>query len=267
VTEILRDLAPQALIDAIQENEVHFHLYHARTRGWEIGEDARLTWYMSGRHDPFANGVLRTRFAPESVDDEITAALDRFRARGLPMVWWMGPARQPANLGARLEAHDLANQGDDPGLAADLHTLNEDLPKPSNLTIERVTDEATLRTWVATKEGAEAGADPDAIAAYRPASYADDEPARHYLARLGDVPVAVSELVLAAGVAGIYCVATVPAARRQGIGAAVTLAALRDARARGYRVGVLGSTQEGLRVYQNLGFQIYCQLGMYIWEP
>jgi GNAT superfamily N-acetyltransferase len=85
--------------------------------------------------------------------------------------------------------------------------------------------------------------------------------------RLGGRPVATATLLLAAGVAGVYFVLTVPAARRRGIGTAITLAALREARDLGYRTGVLGASGLGLPVYRRLGFEEYCRIAVYEWHP
>ena len=79
--------------------------------------------------------------------------------------------------------------------------------------------------------------------------------------------MATSASFYAAGVAGIYCVSTVERARRQGIGAAVTLAALREARDLGFTIGVLTSSEMGYPVYRRLGFVEHCRIGLYEWRP
>ena len=79
--------------------------------------------------------------------------------------------------------------------------------------------------------------------------------------------MATSASFFAAGVAGVYCVSTIVSARRRGIGAAITLAALREARDLGFTVGVLGSSEMGYPVYRKLGFEEYCRIGLYEWRP
>ena len=90
---------------------------------------------------------------------------------------------------------------------------------------------------------------------------------RHYLGRLAGEPVATATTFFGAGVAGIYFVCTVERARRRGIGAGVTLAALREARDLGYTISVLGSSEMGYPVYRRLGFEEYCRIGLYEWRP
>jgi GNAT superfamily N-acetyltransferase len=88
-------------------------------------------------------------------------------------------------------------------------------------------------------------------------------PYRYYLAYLNGRPVAASMSFLGAGVAGIYCVATVEEARGQGIGAAVTLAPLLEARGLGYHAGRLRSSDMGYNVYRRIGFQKVCSIDHY----
>jgi len=92
---------------------------------------------------------------------------------------------------------------------------------------------------------------------------------RHYVGLVEGELVTSSTLVLGAGLTGLYNVATVPEARRQGIGSAITLAPLREARAPGYRIGTLNSSQMAVGLYRRLGFQEYCKICYCLWtgEP
>ena len=78
--------------------------------------------------------------------------------------------------------------------------------------------------------------------------------------------MAIASLLLHAGVAGIYGVATLPEARRQGIGAAMTRHVLQEAFVRDYRVAVLSPTQMGLNIYQQIGFTTMCRFTFYTWS-
>ena len=99
--------------------------------------------------------------------------------------------------------------------------------------------------------------------------YADlgfDLPLRSYVGCLQGRPVATAQLFLAAGVAGIYCVATAPEARRRGIATALTLAALREARDMGYCAGILQSTAMDFSVYRRLGLRHPCTSSHFYWS-
>jgi GNAT superfamily N-acetyltransferase len=264
--EVLGEATREALIEAIQANEVAFWLHRARLAGWEVHEEPGLTWYRSRLRSPMFNGVIQTALDNGEADARIETTLARFLADGLPMVWWSGPSRRPLDLGARLLALGLTTPGVDPGMAADLYALNEDNTAPAGLTVERVADDVALREWMLTLRATDGPPPPTRepdLALQRPASYAADDDYRLYLARLDGAPVGTAAAQIGAGVVGLYCVGVVPEARRQGIGAAVTLAALREAREQGYCFGVLGASEMGEGVYRRLGFKRYCFLQMY----
>jgi len=90
-------------------------------------------------------------------------------------------------------------------------------------------------------------------------------PVRNYMGYLNGKPVATSNVFLGAGVAGVQFVATLPEARGQGIGAAMTLAPLHEVQQMGYRIGILQSSDLGLKLYQQLGFQHVCQMEHFYW--
>ena len=155
-------------------------------------------------------------------------------------------------------------------MVADLHTLNEDNTCPGDVTIQQVTDLAMLATFYDMLRVGYGM--PDAIidfasSADRQAGIPDPAIFRNYVAYQNGKPVGCSSLILNAGVAGIYGVATIPDARRQGVGAELTLFPLREARAMGYRVGVLHSTEMGYNMYCSLGFKQHCTLLSYRLKP
>ena len=85
------------------------------------------------------------------------------------------------------------------------------------------------------------------------AGVVDVEGARGFVAWDGDVPVGTGVAYEVAGTVGIYGIAVVPAARRRGIGAAVTVAcahAFPDV-----DLAWLQASEMGLGVYEGLGFR------------
>lgn len=186
------------------------------------------------------------------------------------MSWWVTPSTRPSDLTQRLQAHGLTLGWQDVGMAVDLHNLNEPLSTPAGLTIERVEDEETMPDWLhAFGLGFEL--DEEALASYSQL-VTSRPPHQHpigpfYLARLHGEPVAASALYRDPRVVGLCEVCTIPSARRQGIGATITLAPLLDARTMGYRIAVLQASPMGEPVYRRLGFTPYCTLDAYCWKP
>jgi ribosomal protein S18 acetylase RimI-like enzyme len=270
MSEIRQDFRAKALVRAIEENLFAVWSALGSGPGAEVRDDGKSLRFTTGIPLPIANGVLRARFREQDVDAEIEAAIAHFRSRGLPFFWWTSPSTEPAGLRIRLEVYGLAPAVELVGMAADLHRIEDGLSGPAGLTIEQVADRETLALWGrACFAGYEMPAslmEPwcDLVAGL---GLEPSAPLRSYVAWQNGEPVACSQVYLAEGVTGIYTVATIPAARRQGIGAAVTLAGLRAAREEGYRIGILHASSMGESVYRQLGFEEYCRLHLSMWTP
>ena len=79
--------------------------------------------------------------------------------------------------------------------------------------------------------------------------------------------MATVKLYYDAGVVCVHHVVTIQAMRRRGIGTAMVVHALREARDRGYQVAVLTSSPDGFHAYEQLGFRTYCSVQRYWWRP
>jgi GNAT superfamily N-acetyltransferase len=87
-----------------------------------------------------------------------------------------------------------------------------------------------------------------------------------YLAHIGERPAGTCALHLGSA-AGLYSVGTLPMARRQGVGTALTKRALADAISAGHNIASLTASGLGARLYRALGFKEYCRLREYVWRP
>jgi GNAT superfamily N-acetyltransferase len=285
---ILTNPSPAQLEAAVAENLFAlFRAMAATLPGSELVETDKLSYHLSFPSNPMFKGVWRTRLS----DDEIEAAIDQtmawFKERSAPFIfWWTGPGTTPADLGEHLLARGLLSMEEQmeelapglkqtaagaPGMVADLSRMNEAVltQTPPGFTIEEVQAEAALqdfkRVFVESYEipdwAGQAWVDATRNAGIGRA------PWKMFVGYLNGEPVATNMLFNGGGVASVYAVATVPPARGQGIGAAITLKPLLEARELGYRYAVLFSTEMGVPVYERIGFELTnARINRYLWR-
>jgi len=231
---------------------------------------------FSGLPHRFFNAIFRARLVADGAseaqtEDALAQVLDTLFQTGLPFTWWVGPLTRPTDLGRRLEAHGLALDDYEVGMAVDLQTLPEERETaPDGLSITRVADPAALEDYLSVfRVGFEMN--DFMVVFFREAflrgGLGPGAVMRHYLARQDGKPVGCSALLLYNGIAGIYNVATLPEVRRQGIARAMTLFPLYEALAAGYETVVLQASLMGFSVYERLGFKEYCRLYAYKYPP
>lgn len=268
--KILADLSVQGLVKkAIRTNWENYHYCLGQSPSVELSIGRYLTWFVTNVPDHFMNLVVCTQLPSEGADELIGNALAHFRSLHIKKVSWLAEEGVPAEeLKKLLLSHGLtSNESFAANMAVDLMSVPEDLPVPPGLEIVRVEDKGTLQEWIhiaslgfgVAEEFEKVWYDFFVEAVF-------EQPFWTYLAVLNGQPVATSQLFLSAGVAGIYNVTCVPEARGQGIGAAITQAPLLDARAIGYRVGILQASKLGYPVYRRLGFQDFGKMSLYLWE-
>ena len=268
---VLTDLSDAGLAAAIEGTSIEFWRTCCDYQpAWNFHEDAEVTWFITGNSAaPWYNQVLLTRVAQDDAEQRIDQTLASFRGPRLPMLWSVTPSTRPPNLGSLLEAQGLSSLDPLAGMALDLEQLPEH-PSSASLAIEEVRDSAMLESWarcyIAGFEMAES-AGRVLYDLYDGIGFAEDVPFRHYVGLLDRKPVASSTVFLGKRVASIWHVATFRSARKLGIGSAMTLAPLRAARAKGYRVGTLYASTMGLSVYTQLGFERYGDVRQYQWSP
>ena len=268
MSEVLNDKTSLALMEAIEENLIELSKLYRNWPQAEVNDGVDIFWTITNVPFPLFNSILRAQLAADTIDKAIEAATTRSKLRNVPILWWTGPATQPVDLGVHLEKHNFSYKGDSPGMAVDLLNLNKNLQSVPELVVKTVDDVETLRTWshiLATGFGLPDFVDKAFLDFFSSVGLGIQLSIRHYIGWLNEEPVAVSSLFLGAGVAGIYNVATVPKARRQGIGSAMTIKPLHEAYTMGYRVGVVQSSGMGVGLYRKLGFQEYCTLSQYVW--
>jgi ribosomal protein S18 acetylase RimI-like enzyme len=269
--EVLQDFSPARLAIANEDNLASWIPLLSKLKGGRLDDIPMMKRAISNIPLSFLNSIMDTHLTHEQVAPTIEYILADAKSRNVPVLWWIGPSTRPADLALQLLRYGFTVDEDGPGMAADLNNLSEILPSPAGLSIQPALDDASWWAWSKTMaQGFEAPPERVEFAVntwHDLISEVNPETTQAYIGWLDGSPVATSLLQLGGGVAGIYAVATIPGARRKGIGAQVTLYPLLQARLKGFRVGVLQAFEIGLSVYKSLGFQECCRITSYVWRP
>ncbi|HZR42318.1 MAG TPA: GNAT family N-acetyltransferase [Ktedonobacteraceae bacterium] len=266
--DILQDLTPSRVALALDASKIASRTLLSTLPHAALHDEGGLLWFETGVDSAAFNGVFQTRLQREVLPAAIERVHAHFQQRHLPFHWHLGPSSQPTNFGDLLEAHGIRYDEDEPGMAADLRALNEDLPVVSNLIIQPVITENQVHQWSRTTYcGAPEKEIQNLFRVYSRLPFGPQSTLRLYLGMLDGEPVATALLFFAAGVAYVGRIVTVHPLRRRGIGAMMTLHAMREASLAGYRIAVLTASPMGINIYRRLGFKECCQISTYEWYP
>jgi len=263
--EILTDLTPATLAAANKANLYGFFRTFEQSTTMEFARmDGIARWHSPHPYFWF-NSVLCSRNATAVDNRIIEETIAFFQSRKIKSIgWWLEDGVSRSSWGDLLLQYGFEYFDGPPGMDVDLKKLPEELPIPPGLEIRTMNGPEALHDYAHLITTAF-----DFPAETEPAAY---DWARGlklgislliYLAYLEGKLVGTSSIFYGAGVAGIYTVGVSSEARRKGIGAAMTLRPLLEARNKGFRIGILQSSEMGYKVYQMLGFEKRTQLGCF----
>lgn len=268
--KILTDLSTPAIVAALRQNfydacwELRDHWKNAVFEGTE----KQRRWWTSIPMAFIFNAAISLQPPIGDEAEHIHETIDFFQSKARKsFCWWLAPGLEESGWGHRLQRRGFSLETGSPGMAMALNMVPDVVPVPEGYRIQQVEDQQTMKIWLKIFLQAY-GFPPDWEAPIwdfmlPSLSHPDGS---SYMAFVNSQPVAVSTVLYRAGVAGVFNVATLKEWRGKGLGAAVTLEPLRDARAKGYQVGTLQSSDMGFKVYQRLGFKEVCRMSHYYWQ-
>jgi ribosomal protein S18 acetylase RimI-like enzyme len=262
------DFSSVDMAKAIEANGVACCTSWANWPDMELHKDKTRVWTITKYKFPFFNNIFNAHIDASEIHDGISGALSPFNKHNVPMLWWTGPSTQPPNLGEHLLSYGFEHVFEAPEMAIDLNTLKEAPQIQPGLTIKEVLDRKALKTWCEIMtfvyDFPDFALEPwfDMLASL---GLGPGNSYRHYLAWFEEKPVATASVFFGAGLAGLSSVATLPEYRQQGLGTAITLEPLLEARRMGYRIGALFSSEMAVDMYKEIGFKEYARGNCYIW--
>jgi GNAT superfamily N-acetyltransferase len=236
------------LEQAVAHNHMELFCRNAVARGGEVRTMSGLTYTYdgAGHQSMIAFPSLDEATADGQLDEMMNWYATRPN-KGLGC-WSLAPPR-PADLGIKLKAKGFQDGWRPCWMGLDLRQIDAAYEAPAQLQIVG-DNEISLHAVKDLPYAGRDGAISREMLRYQP------ERVQRFVAFLKGKIVGHSAVFLTTGeygVAGVYNVAVIPSARRQGIGKALVLAACQQAKAKGYRYAVLNAT--GRRMYEQVGFQ------------
>jgi len=259
---VLSDFKPEHCAARNTDNMVEYWKYFSQSKQVKFYEDDEIFHVDCGlTYDeaPFGpNCVLKANLKPETMRQRIEKVIDYYTSKNMPFWWYICPASSPSNLGEVLKSYSFSEMDGTPVMAVKLDEMIVDRKKPNQLEILEVTDESGFREWwdlwvngypqpeVLGKKFADITAE----IGYHPSNMM-----KFYTGYYDGEPAGTTFILIGAGVVALYGVTVLPKMRGKGIGTELSLHPLRIARTMGLKIGVLDATEQGIGIYQRIGFK------------
>lgn len=183
--------------------------------------------------------------------EEVRAAIEYFRTKGLPYAFWIGFEGEPEWLEGELQACGLISEERELAMKCDLGAIKfSELPFDIRRLSGSVDDLISVMNSIMPQ------GEHEAIEAFfkKAEPFLERGSLTFFVGYEDGSPVSLSSCYSDQGIASVFDVIVLPDKRGKGLGKAMTLAAMRHAKELGIRECVLTATNDAKVLYQKIGF-------------
>lgn len=264
---ILTEHSDDHLIEAIERNAIEHMLFFA-SRHPEmyvvVQDDFIVVNTKIASH--FFNYVCTSRFVPEDIETRVQKTIDYFKEKNLPFSWIVGPTTPHKELSYILEKLGLKRQERSYCMIMNLHGFRKKPRYIPGLRIQQALTKSGIED--VGQVYANSNASKEYVMEYfskvSSLAFHSSDPIQLFVGYIDDVPAAVGELYLGAGIAGFKCfVAKSFEDRSKELITDLTIKMLLKAKQQSYQWAVVKCFKEHSHLYNQLGFKKYCEFSRY----
>lgn len=240
----------------------------------EFYHDSKYTVCMSGIETAVFNAVWQHLPTPPS-EDELEKIRERFKSKGLPFFWWELPVQIDEKNKHKHKSplpHDtdiLSQKGIQPagnlkGICANLANVPDTIALPTGVDVEKVQSDKDFKCLcdlICSIFGLGQILAGQFCKALEAAGHKGDFV--HYIAYKNRIPVGGISVSTCMNSAGLWNFAVQEDHRRCGIGTALVLTALKEAKSLGYS-DVMAILTSDTSLWQKCGFQEVCHFPVHV---
>ncbi|MDX2067326.1 MAG: GNAT family N-acetyltransferase [Haliscomenobacter sp.] len=244
-----------------QNFDRHAHLIPGQTPGMLVFQSPKLSYVDSGLSCDTFNIIHL--LSGEEVASEIRAAVDYFRQKGLAYCIWVNQENLSGEVQTCFQDLGIQVQNSEPGMVLDLNKY-EVIHSPLHQNVELVHTPAQLTEFAESIAANWSPPDQNVIRYFQRVAPAILNPAHQIQLLLyreaGQVVSCLEMFPSDEHTLGFYSLATLEAYRGRGIASAMLTFALNRAKTLGYQQVILQASEDGLRIYEKVGFR---KFGLY----
>ena len=244
-----------------QNFDRHAYLIPSQTPGMQVFRSPKLSYVDSGL-SCYTFNIIHL-LSGEEVAPEIRVAVDYFRRKDLAYCIWVNEENLSPEVQACFQKMGIQIQNSEPGMVLDLNKY-EVIDSPLHQNVELVHTSAQLAEFAESIAANWSPPDQNVLRYCQQVAPAILNPAHQVQLLLyreaGQVVSCLEMFPSDEHTLGFYSLATLEAYRGRGIASAMLTFALNRAKISGYQQVILQASEDGLRIYEKVGFR---QIGLY----